>query len=442
MVKEGVRNLLIGSIGLLMTLILVILGIPIAYSIAVTAIGGIIYVSGFNVAVSVIKGVTLNYIASYTWTVLPMFILMGQLGYYCGLFNDVFDVARKWLGHISGGLAISVEAANAIFAAVSGSSQAACIVVGQAAIPIMRKYNYGDRLSTGVVAAGGSIAALIPPSLTICIYGLLVDESIAKLLVAGIIPGIVTALIYTIFIYLRCRKLPIIKEKFTWKERIVSIRYLWIIAVLIITIMGGIYNGWITPTEAGAVGAFTVFLLALFLGKINIKGKGDNILWKSLEASVTSTGKLLIIIIAAMLLSRFLVLSDLTGAFSNILINLQFPNFIMFLIVTLIYFILGCFLGGIGMLVLTLPIIYPLMMELGFDSVWFGIICVKYVEMAVITPPMGVNIYAVKSVVGNDIPVIEIIKGALPFLSMDLLTILIFYLFPEIITFLPSLMGY
>jgi TRAP-type C4-dicarboxylate transport system permease large subunit len=198
--------------------------------------------------------------------------------------------------------------------------------------------------------------------------------------------------------------------------------------------MGGIYTGWATPTEAGAVGAFVVLCLAASTGKFK---NTLNILWESLLDTVKSSGMLLFILISAMLLSRLLVLSGSTGKISSIILGLNLSQFSIFLIVTLLYLFLGCFVGGIGMLVLTLPIIYPLMMKLGFDGLWFGIICVKYVEMAVITPPMGVNLYAVKSIA--DVDIMDIIKGALPFLSMDILTILIFYFFPQIITFLPSL---
>lgn len=426
--------MLTGSIGLSIIILLIILGVPIGYALCAVSFVGIIYVSGFEVAVSITRSVILTYMSTYTWSVIPMFILMGHFGYYSGLLSDIFEVARKWLGHLNGGLAISVEVANAIFAACSGSSQAACIVVGKSAIPAMQKAGYSDRLSTGVVAAGGSIAALIPPSLTICIYGLLVDQSIAKLIIAGIIPGIVTALIYIIFIYVRSLRMSTIQKKYSWKERIYSIRYLWIVVVLIIGIMGGIYTGWTTPTEAGAVGAFILLLLAIALGRFK---KNPTILWHAVRDTVKSTGMLLIILVSAILLSRFLVLSGFTTDFSNFILGLNVSKFVIFVIVTLLYLFLGCFIGGTGMLVLTLPIIYPLMLKLGFDSIWFGIICVKYVEMAVITPPMGVNLYAVKSIV--DVPVEEIIKGSLPFLSMDLLTILIFYLFPQIITFLPSL---
>jgi len=233
-----------GSIGLLAIILVIALGVPIGFALSIVSFIGLIYVGSFGIAVSITRNIVLNYMSTYTWSVIPMFILMGHFGYYSGLLKDIFEVAQKWFGHLPAGLAISVEMANAVFAAASGSSQAACIVIGKSAIPALQEAGYGDRISTGVVAAGGSIAALIPPSLTMCIYGLLVDESIAKLLIAGILPGIITALIYIIFIYFRCRRLPTTKIKYSWKEKLYSIRYLWIVVVLIIAIMGGIYTGW------------------------------------------------------------------------------------------------------------------------------------------------------------------------------------------------------
>jgi len=426
--------LLAGVIGICLFLLLVVLGVPIALALLAVGFGGLVCLVGFEGATGMTGGVLINYIANYTWAVIPMFVFMGQLGYHTGLLTDIFKVAREWLGRLPGGLAISVEVADSIFAACSGSSISACVVVGQASIPLMRQSGYSDAMATGVVAAGGTIAALIPPSIAICIYGLIVEESIGKLLIAGIIPGIVTAIIYIIFILIRCRKVPKLEERTTWKSRFYSIRYLWIVVVIIIAIMGGIYNGICTPTEGGAVGAFVVFALALATRRMNW-----NTLWQSLRSTALTTGMILIIIVGAMVLSRFLVLSGFSAAFNTTIAGLGWPTLGMFMIITAVYFILGCFVGGTAMLVMTLPIFYPLMMHLGFDSLWFGIICVKYIEMAVITPPVGVNLYAVKSI-APDIPLSTITRGAAQFLAMDLLTIMVYYFFPQIVLFLPSLM--
>jgi len=428
--------MLTGIIVLVLFLILVIIGVPVAVALFTCGFGGLVYLVGFDAATGVSVGIVINYIAKYAWAVVPMFVFMGQLGYHSGLLTDIFKVAREWLGRLPGGLAISVEVADAIFAASSGSSIAACVVVGKPAIPLMRESGYSDSMATGVVAAGGTIAGLIPPSITICIYGLLVDESIGKLLIAGIIPGIFTAAIYIGFILVRCRNVPKIQERATWKSRLYAIRHLWVVFLLIIAIMGAIYMGLATPTEGGAVGAFVIFFLTLATRRLTW-----NMLWESLKETIVTSGMIFVILVGAMFLSRFLVLSGFSKAFNSAVAGLGLPNFAMFCMITLVYFTLGCFVGGTAMLVMTLPIFYPMMMDMGFSSLWFGIICVKYVEMAVITPPVGVNLYAVQSIVGDEIPLSTIMRGAGQFLIMDLTTIILFYFFPGIITFLPSLMG-
>ena len=423
-----------GVIGIIIFLVLIGMGIPIAIALLGVGFGGLVCCLGFAPATGVATGILINYIAQYTWAVVPMFIFMGALGYHTGLLADIFTVAQRWLGRLPGGLGVSVEVANTIFAACSGSASAACIVIGRASIPIMRENGYSDSLATGIVAAGGTIAALIPPSIGICIYGLLVDESIGKLLIAGIIPGIVTATIYIIYIMIRSRGVPIPKERFSWKSRLYSVRYLWIVVVLIAAIMGGIYMGLCTPSEGGAVGAFVILFLALATRRLNW-----NLLWESLRSSILTGGMILIIIVGAMFFSRFLVMSGFNQAFAETIAGLGLPKFGMFMMMTFVYFMLGCVVGGTGMMVMTLPIFYPLMMSLGFDSIWFGIIVIKYAEMSCITPPVGVTLYATKTV-AQDIPLTTIIRGASQFLAMDLLTIIVFYFFPQIITFLPSLM--
>jgi len=338
------------------------------------------------------------------------------------------------MGRIRGGLAIGVVAADSIFAAASGSSIAACVVVGKAAIPVMKKAGYSDAMSTGVVAASGTLAALIPPSIAICIYGLIVDESIGKLLIGGIIPGVISAIIYMVFILARSRGMPISEERFTWRSRLYSIRYLWVIVVLIMTIMGGIYLGLCTPTEGGAFGAFVILLLTLVTRRMN-----RGVLRESIKSTVSTTGMILIIIVGAIVFSRFLVMSGFNRDIMGFVAAMAVPRVVVFLLVTLIFFMLGCFVGATGMMVMTLPILHPMMMSLGFNSLWFGIIVVKYCEMSYITPPVGVNLYAVKGV-ALEVSLGTIIRGSAPFLTMDLLTIGVFYIFPQLITFLPSLM--
>lgn len=410
------------------------LGMPVSFGLILTSSLGIIYLLSLDQLITVGGSVFFVNIAKYPYSVIPMFILLGQLGYYSGLLSDIFKTARLWLGHLPGGLAISVVGASTIFAAASGSSVAACAVIGKASIPVTKEAGYSDEISTGVVAASGTLAALIPPSILICIYGLLVEESIGKLLIGGIIPGIVSAIIYMLFIVARSRGMPRTKEEVSWRQRLYSIRYLWVVAVLILAIMGGIYQGVCTPSEGGAVGAFVMLLLTIIARKLNF-----GIFWQSVRSTILLAGMVFILICGASLFSTFLVISGFTKELTAFISSLPLPRGGIFLIITAVYFTLGCFMGATGMMVVTLPIFYPLMMELGFDSIWFGIIVVKYCEMALITPPVGVNLYVVKSI-APDIPIGSIIRGAAPFLTMDLLTIGVFYFFPQIVTFLPSLM--
>jgi len=422
-----------GVIGIVISLLLITVGLPIAISLMLTACFGTTCLIGWDRTITMLGMTCFDYL-SYGFAVIPMFVFMGYLGYYSGLLTEVFEVARRWLGGLPGGLAISVVAADSAFAACSGSSVAACTVIGQSSIPVMRKAGYSDAMSVGVVGASGTLAALIPPSTTICIYGLLVDESIGKLLIAGIIPGIVSAIIYVVFIVIRSRGVPHVEERFTWQSRLYSIRYLWVMVVIVIAIIGGIYFGVCTPTEGGGVGAFVVLVLAIVTRKIDW-----GVFWKTIKATCVTTGMVLIIIVAAVIFSRFLILTGFSDSLTGTVAALVVPRWTIFMLITLVYFILGCFIGAIGMMIMTLPIFYPLMLTLGFDSIWFGIIVVKYCEMAFITPPVGINLYAVKSV-APDVPLGTIIRGCSPFLLMDLFTIGVFYIFPQIVTFLPSLM--
>jgi len=426
--------MLVGTIGVIIMLIMAVMGVPVAIALLLVGAVGLISLIGLEQTLACSAPMFYNYVSNYSFSVIPMFILMGSIGYHSNLFSDIFDAARKWCGKLPAGLAISVVIAQTIFGACSGSTVAACAVIGQSAIPTMRKMGYPDTLTTGVVAGSGTLAALIPPSITMCVYGLIVDESIGKLLIAGILPGAVTAIIYVVMLLIQSRKIPRDHETFTFKEKLYTLRYLWVVVALIIAIIGGIYGGVCTPTEGGAFGAFVVFLLALFSRRLNW-----NVLWQSLRTTVITTGMILIIIVAAMLFARFLTLSGFSRGLTEAIIGLHAPALVTFLIVAAVYLVLGCFVGSTGMMVMTLPMFYPMMMELGFDSLWFGVVVVMFCEMAYETPPVGVNLFATKSVAG-DIPLSTIIRGTIPFVIRDLMAVGVIYLIPQIVTFLPSLM--
>jgi tripartite ATP-independent transporter DctM subunit len=373
-----------------------------------------------------------NYAAKYEFSVIPAFVFMGNIGFYSGLFANVFEVARKWLGRLPAGIAVSVIVAQAIFGACSGSSVAACVVIGKSSLPLMRKMKYPDTLAAGVIAGSGTLATLIPPSVTICIYGMIVDESIGKLLIGGIFPGILTAFIYIVMVMIQSRNVPRDVTRYSFKEKVRSSGYLWPAIVLIVSLMYGIYNGICTPTEGGAFGSLVIFMLALFSRKL-----GWGAIRKSLRSTLVTSCMILFIVVSAVLFTRFLNLSGFSQALTDYVSKLQVAPFYIYLAVVAVYIILGCFVGATGMMVMTLPTFYPLMMSLGYDPIWFGIQVVVLVELALETPPVGINLYATKGL-ADDLPLEVVIRGTIPFVMRDLMVLGILYVFPQIVTFLPS----
>ncbi|MBU4564923.1 MAG: TRAP transporter large permease subunit [Proteobacteria bacterium] len=425
---------IIGLLGIVLLFVLMAIGMPISFALIIPSIFGYLIFVGWDSTMTGMISVLSNYVSNYTMSVIPVFIFMGQIAYLSGLMEELYTVSEKWLGRLPGGLAISTVFANGFFAACSGSSLAACIVIGNTAIPQMKKQGYHPYLTYGVVAAAGTLAALIPPSIIMCIYGLLVDQSITDLFIGGILPGILSVLLYSAYILFRARKFPRSTERYTFKEKVRSVGHLWVVVLLLISIIYSIYFGWATPTEAGAVGAVVVMLLALFTKKLTVK-----IFFKAVATTVKTTGMILLIICAAAFFGRFLILAGTTEFIVKSVVMIDASRYVVFALIGLVYMILGCFLSATGMMVISLPIFYPIMMKLGFDPVWFGIIVVIFVEMALITPPVGMNIYAVSSI-DTKVPIATIIKGAAFFLSMDVLTVIILTIFPQIVTFLPNLM--
>jgi len=429
---------LIGFLAIVALFTLMAIGIPIAFSLIIPSFIGFLFLFGWNSTLSNMSSILGNFVSNYTMSVIPIFIFMGQLAHQTGLLQEVYGVSRKWFGRMPGGLAISTVFANGIFAACSGSSLAACVVIGKSAIPEMKNSGYPEDLTYGVVAAAGTLAALIPPSITMCIYGLLVDESISQLFIGGILPGALSVLLYSSFIFVRTWKYKstLITEKVPFRDKLFGLKHLWVVILLLVAIIFSIYFGWATPTEAGAVGAIVVFLLSIFTRKLTFQ-----IFKESVYSTIETSSMILFIICAAAFFGRLLVLTGTTGYIVESILTVQASKYVIFLMIGLIYLLLGCFLSATGMMVISLPIFYPIMMNLGFDPVWFGIIVVIFVEMALITPPVGMNIYAVSNI-AKEVPVMIIIKGACKFLSMDILTVIILTIFPDIVTFLPKLMKY
>jgi tripartite ATP-independent transporter DctM subunit len=361
---------------------------------------------------------------TYALSILPMFILIGFLAFHAGLTKSLFEAAKRWLGRLPGGLAVATVFATAGFAAVSGASTATAAVFARVAIPEMLKDGYDKKLAAGVVAAGGTLATLIPPSAILVIYAIIVEESVGQLLLAGFLPGIVSALIYGLGPKTRI---------FSFKEKIVSLPGTVPIFSVIIIIFGSMYFGWATPTEAGALGAFVVFVIAV------LKGMKASALKSALYETAKLTVMIFSIIWGVLVYVRFLGFAGLPDAFSNWITSLDYPPLAILLCILLVYAILGMFMDAIGMLLLTLPVVQPAVIALGYDPIWFGIIVVKMAELCLITPPIGLNCFVVSGV-RPDIPVQDVFRGCAPFFVADVITVGVLIAFPSIVLFLPNAM--
>jgi tripartite ATP-independent transporter DctM subunit len=420
-----------GLIGLSAIFVLVVLGMRIAFATALVGFVGIWILKNMTVAGNVVGFLPHAIVAHYSLSVIPLFIIMGYYAFYAGLTDDIFFTARQWVGHLPGGLAIASVFGCAGFAACTGASTASAAIMGRVAIPEMRKYGYHPRLAAGVVAASGTLASLIPPSVILVIYGIITEQSIGALLIGGFIPGVISAAIYAGMIYTRVKispELGKLQPKAPWKQRFYALKGTWGVLLLIVLIIGGIYSGVFTPTEAGGAGAFSAFLMALAMRRLTLE---------RLKESLLETGRTTImifsIIVGVLIFVRFLALTGLPSSFAEFVIALPIPRLLIIILLMSLYVFLGMFLDAIGMM------IFPAVIALGYDPIWFGIIIVKMCEICLITPPVGLNVYIVRSV-APDIPLEEIFRGIIPFVAMDVLTVALFIAFPQIITFLPNQM--
>ena len=436
------------DIGLIFTGIMMVLlfgGMRVAYAAALAGTLGLIAIfstrMGFEKALPAALGmagtVPHSKAVTYALSVLPMFILIGFLAFHAGLTKALFEAAKRWLGRLPGGLAVATVFATAGFAAVSGASTATAAVFSRVAIPEMLREGYDKRLAAGVVAAGGTLATLIPPSAILVIYAIIVEESVGKLLLAGFLPGVVSAIIYAAIIMTTVGLRPESGPKsrvYTMTEKVKSLPGTFPIFGVILIIFGSMYFGWATPTEAGALGAFVVFILAM------IRGMPVGALKEALVETAKLTAMIFTIIWGVLIYVRFLGFAGLPQAFSEWIGTLDYSPLTILIFILLAYAILGMFMDAIGMLLLTLPVVHPAIVELGFDTIWFGIIVVKMVELCLITPPIGLNCFVVSAVV-PEIRVQDVFRGCAPFFVADVLTVAVLIAFPEIVLIVPNLMS-
>lgn len=425
-----------GLIGMAALALLIALGVRIFIAAGVVGFLGLWALLGFTKAVGIAGHIPYSDTTNYALSVLPLFILIGHLAHHAGIVQGAYRCARAWLGWLPGGLGIATVFAAAGFAAVSGASTATAAVFSRIALPELLRAKYHPGLAAAVVAAGGTLASLIPPSAIMVVYGIITETSIGGLLLAGFIPGVISAFLYAATILVRFylnRNLgePIVG--ISWSERWTTLPEIGPIVLVVGVVIGGMYTGWATPTEVGALGAFIIFVMAL--AKRSLSGK-------ALLLSLIDTAKLAVMIFSiiwgVLIFVRFLAFAGISASFSGWILALGVSPYLVLLCVILLYIVLGMFMDGIGMLLLTLPVIFPVMVKLGFDPIWFGIIVVKMVEVGLLTPPVGLNCYVVAGV-RPDIPLQQIFRGVWPFVIADLVCVAIFTAFPEIVTFLPDL---
>ena len=428
---------LIGVIGIIVLIFLLFSKLPIGAGMAIVGFFGFAAVVGFDPALGVLRTVPYTTFSEHSLSVIPLFLLMGAFAFQSGMSEDLFNAVYKWLGHFRGGVAMATIVACALFAAISGSSLATAATLGAIALPEMKKYKYDDGLATGAVAAGGSVGILIPPSVVLILYGIITEQSIAKLFLAGIIPGIMEAVFYIFTIayltYFKPHHGPR-GPKTSFREKIVSLKSTWEVVLLFLVVIGGIYKGIFTPTEAAGVGAFGTFIFALIRRKLN---------WSNFKLSLTgtvqTTGMLFLVILGAMIFGYFLSVTRLPMEFASIVSELPVNRYIILAAILGITMLLGCIMDSMAIVLLTVPVFYPLIQQLNFDPIWFGILVVRVTEMGLITPPVGLNVFIIKGISG--VPIGKIFKGVVPHLVADLLQVIFLVMFPQITMMLPNLMD-
>jgi C4-dicarboxylate transporter, DctM subunit len=428
---------IVGLIGIGVLIILLFSGFPIGAGMALVGFVGFAYLVGWQPALGILKTVPYSTFADYNLSVIPLFILMGTFAFKSGMSEDIFSAIYKWVGHFRGGVAQAAIIACACFAAISGSSLATAATLGAVALPEMRKYKYDDGLATGAIAAGGSIGILIPPSVILIIYGIITEQSIGKLFLAGFIPGIMEAVFYMCMIWFLTWRKPHHGPpgpRASMREKVVALKGIWEVAVLFIVVIGGIYAGIFTPTEAAGVGAFGAFFFTLLRGRLNYRSFMD-----SLKQTGTTTGMLFLIILGAMIFGYFLSVSHLPSNIAATVADLPVNRYVVLVIILLITLALGCVMDSMAIVLLAIPVFYPVVIHLGFDPIWFGILVVRVTEMGLITPPVGMNVFIIKGISG--VPIQKIYRGVLPMLAADFLQVIVLIMFPQIVLFLPNLMS-
>jgi len=420
-------------------LLLLAIGVPVAVALASTGFAGLVMIGGLPLAFAQLQSVPYSLSSEYAFAVVPTFILMGNLALNGGMARELFDAADKWLGNLTGGQYLTTIVGSTGFAAASGSTLANATVFTKIALPQMLRLGYSRRIASACIAASGTLAAMIPPSIAMVVYGIVTEQSIGKLMLAGIIPGILSALAYCILIVILVRLRPEIAPHKTGAasvmEKVRALGGIWAIGLLFVVIMGGIYTGFFSPSAAGAVGAFGTMIILAIRRRLNWQ-----MLWESLTSAAITTAMLFIIIIGGLLFSRMLVMSGVITDVVNVVTDMELSPLVLLAVISCMLLIFGCFIDAMSMLLVSLPFVFPLISAAGIDPIWFGIIVIQLLELGAITPPIGLNLFATLSAAEGKLTMGDIAIGIMPFIALNLVLLAIFILAPELVLWLPNQM--
>ena len=423
-------------IGILILLALMFLGMNIGAAMLFVGFGGYFYVVNFHAALGVLQTIPSTQASAYSLVVIPLFVLMGNFAFAAGMSEGLYDVAHKWLGRLPGGLACATIAACAGFGAICGSTTATAATMGTVALPEMRKYRYDDALSTGTVSVGGTLGIMIPPSTPMIIYGIIAQVSIGRLFAAGVIPGVLLAALLILSVVIMVKRNPEIapkSDKFTFMEKIKSLKGIVNMVILFGFVFAGMFSGVFTINEAAACGAFIAFVIMALMRRLTIKS-----LFEVMKDTVKTTGMCFMMLIGATVFGNFLAITQVPMKLASYVSGLNVSPYIVLFFIVVVYAILGCFMDALPMIMLTVPIFLPVILKLGFDPIWFGVIIILVMELGLITPPVGMNCYVISGI-AKDVPLSKIFKGSIPFAIALVLCIVIVTAFPSLATWLPTL---
>ena len=431
------NEVMIGILGLAVVMALFLTGIELGFAMAIVGFFGFSYIVSFKAGLNLLAKDIFDVFASYGFTVIPLFILMGQIAFNAGIAKRLYDTSYRFIGHIPGGLAMATVAGAAAFGTVTGSATATAATFSSVAYPEMERYHYSRKLSTGVIAAGGTLGSLIPPSVTLIVFGMITETSIGKLFLAATVPGLIVTLTFILIIYVWCKVNPSIGpkgERSTWRERWVSLKeVIWVIVIFLI-VTGGMSWGFFTPTEAGSAGTFAVLVLSLLKRDLDVKG-----FIKSVAESLRTACMVLMLIAGSTILGHFLVVTKIPIMAADWVGQLPFPPFVVMILILLIYLLGGSFIDDLAFLILATPIFFPVVLKLGYDGIWFGVILHIFAMIGIIIPPVAINVFVVKNL--TKVPFGVIYGGVYPFLIGMVFCAALLFIFPDLMLFLPSLFG-